>query len=82
MYVVNDFFANISYDCRYKRLPCNQLIENTNCDVSVEPHEMERYFKRIEPTSAGPDGLPRWFSYDCSVELADIVSHVRLYLSR
>ena len=37
---------------------------------------MERYLKRIKPTSAGPDGLPRWSFHECSVELADIVSHV------
>jgi hypothetical protein len=39
---------------------------------------MERYLKRIKPTYAGPDGLPRWFFHECrpTVELSDIVSHV------
>jgi len=32
--------------------------------------------KRIKPTSAGPDGLPRWFFHECSVELADVVTYV------
>jgi len=73
---VNDFFANISYDSSYKRLPCEQIFESIDCDVSVEPHELERYLKRIKPTSAGPDGLPRWFFHECSVELADVVSYV------
>jgi len=74
---VNDFFANISYASSYKRLLCEQLIESIDCDVSVEPHELERYLKRIrpKPTSAGIDGLPRWFFHECSVELADVVSY-------
>jgi len=55
---VNDFFANISYDSSYKRLPCTQMIKSIDCDVSVEPHELERHLKRMKPTSAGPDSLP------------------------
>jgi len=31
---VNDFFGNISYDSSYKRLPCDQIIESIDCDVS------------------------------------------------
>jgi Reverse transcriptase (RNA-dependent DNA polymerase) len=74
--IVNDYFANISYDSSYKKEPCFQLLENIQSDASVEPIELERYLKRIKPTSPGPDGLPRWFFHECSVELADIVSYV------
>jgi len=37
---VNDLFANISYVSSYKRLPCEQIFESIDCDVSVEPHEL------------------------------------------
>jgi hypothetical protein len=73
---VNEFVASISYDSSYKKLPLEQIIESINYDVSVEPLEMERNLKRIKPTTAGPDGLPRWFFHECSVQLADILSYV------
>jgi hypothetical protein len=65
---VNDYFANISYDSNYNELrECHQLTHD-DC-ISVEPYEIERCLKRIKPTSAGPDGLPRWLFHSCSVEL-------------
>ncbi len=73
---VNSFFANVSYDSCYTKIPCDQLNKYTDCDVTVESSELEIYLSRIKPTSAGPDGLPRWFFHECSVELSDIVSHV------
>jgi len=73
---VNDFFVNISYDSNYKELrECHQLQNEDDC-ISVEPYEIERCLKRIKPTSAGPDCLPRWLFHSCSVELSDVVAHV------
>ena len=70
------FKTSVSYDGSYTREPCYQLLENIQSDVSVEPNELERYLKRIKPTSPGPDDLPKWFFHECSLELADIVSYV------
>jgi len=74
---VNDFFANISYDSNYNELrECHQLPQHENDSISIEPYEIERCLKRIKPTSAGPDGLPRWLFHDCSVELCEVIAHV------
>ena len=46
---VNNFFASVSYDSSYKKIQCDQLFKNTDCEISVESSEMERYLKRIKP---------------------------------
>ena len=39
---VNHFFASVSYDSSYKKILCDQLFKNTDCEISVELSEMER----------------------------------------
>jgi len=75
---VNNFFANISYEHNYIRvLPWQRKQRDVdNAGVVVEAFEIERCLKSIKPTATGPDGVPRWFFHNCSVELADVIAHI------
>ena len=35
------FNVSVSYDSRYKKIQCDLLFKNTDCELSVEPSEME-----------------------------------------
>jgi len=74
--VVNDYFANISFDNNYSMLHAYNHDNSVERSGFVGPVEIEKHLKSLKPTAAGPDGLPRWFFHGCSVELADVVSHI------
>jgi hypothetical protein len=80
--LVNNYFANISFDPLYNVNNVNafrRFIKEDEVNVAYYPlysYEVEQALSRVAKTASGSDNIPFWVFKECSFELAEVVSHI------
>jgi hypothetical protein len=77
---VNQYFADISFDPTFNSNLladlCNTIPSISSCDSSLSIYEVEALLQRVTKTAPGGDRIPYWVFRLCSVELAEIITHI------
>lgn len=77
---VNQYFAGISFDPTFNSdllaNLCNTVSPINSCDSSLSIYEVEALLQRVTRTAPGGDCVPYWVFRLCSVELAEIITHI------